>query len=449
MPDTHAHIVPAEALSGSARDFQNLHGTDLIGRVAPFYHWQSARRDHGLWPYSRSSEEAPRSVCAVKDDSGYPFRGINFGSQDYLSLASHLAIKEVAKATIDEYGVHSAGSSALSGNTKYSLRLEETIAEFLGVNHALLYPTGWAAGFGVIRGLIRSDDHVVMDGFSHACLQEGAHAATRNVHLHAHLSLDSLRRYLRRIRARDVTNAILVVTESLFSMNSDTPDLRALQALCHEFNATLLVDVAHDLGCLGPRGRGHIGLQGMLGEVDIVMGSFSKTFASNGGFVACKTTAVKQYLKFFGSSAMFSNALSPVQCATVLKTFEIIQSAEGQRLRDTMLDRATYLRNVLGQAGFQVTGDPSAIVPVMVGAEGLARMASRQLTQLGVVANLVEYPAVAKGAARFRLQVMAQHSRENCDEMARCLRLAVDSCTVSSPEAALQAQTSEFELAMS
>lgn len=263
------------------------------------------------------------------------------------------------------------------------------------------------------------------------------------------LSLDSLRRYLRRIRARDVTNAILVVTESLFSMNSDTPDLRALQALCREFNATLLVDVAHDLGCLGPRGRGHIGLQGMLGEVDIVMGSFSKTFASNGGFVACKTTAVKQYLKFFGSSAMFSNALSPVQCATVLKTFEIIQSAEGQRLRDTMLDRATYLRSVLGQAGFQVMGDPSAIVPVMVGAEGLARMASRQLTQLGVVANLVEYPAVAKGAARFRLQVMAQHSRENCDEMARCLRLAVDSYTVSSPEAALQAQTSELELAMS
>jgi glycine C-acetyltransferase len=444
MPDTHASPVPAEALDGSLRDFRDLHGTDLIGRVAPFYRWQSVRRDHGLWPYSRSTEEAPRAVCAARDDSGHRFRGVNFGSQDYLSLASHPAIKEAAKATIDEYGVHSAGSSALSGNTTYSLRLEEAVAKFLGLDHAVLYPTGWAAGYGVIRGLVRSDDHVVMDGLSHACLQEGAYAATRNVHLHGHLNLDSVRRHLRRIRERDTANAILVVTESLFSMDSDTPDLRALQALCREFDATLLVDVAHDLGCLGPNGRGHIGLQGMLGKVDLVMGSFSKTFASNGGFVACNAPAVKQYLKYYGSSATFSNALSPVQCATVLKAFEIVQSNEGQRLRDMMLGRATYLRAMLERAGFRVIGSPSAIVPVLVGSEGLARMVSKQVTQLGAVANLVEYPAVAKGNARFRLQVMAQHSREDCDEMVRCLRRAVDDCAAPAPaEAAPHAQVSK------
>ena len=429
MRNTYASPAPSEALGGSMRDFRDLHGTDLIGRVEPFHRWQNARRDHGLWPYSRSTEEAPRPICAARDDSGNRFRGVNFGSQDYLSLASHPAIKQAAKATIDEYGVHSAGSSALSGNTTYSLRLEEVIAGFLGCSHALLYPTGWAAGYGVIRGLVRSDDHVVMDGLSHACLQEGAQAATRNVHLHGHLKLDSLRRYLRRIRERDTVNAILVVTESLFSMDSDTPDLRAMQALCREFNATLMVDVAHDLGCLGPDGRGHIGLQGMLGEIDIVMGSFSKTFASNGGFVACNAPAVKQYLKFYGSSATFSNALSPIQCATVLKAFEIVQSGEGQQLRDMMLSRATYLREALKQANFQVIGAPSAIVPVVVGSEGLARMASRKLALIGAVANLVEYPAVAKGNARFRLQVMAQHSQEDCDVMVQCLRHAVDDCT--------------------
>ena len=449
MPDPHASTVPAEALGGSMRDFRDLHGTDLIGRVAPFHEWQGVRRDHGLWPYSRATEEAPRPVCAARDDSGHRFRGVNFGSQDYLSLASHPAVKQAAKATIDEYGVHSAGSSALSGNTKYSLRLEETIAEFLGCDQAVLYPTGWAAGYGVIRGLIRSDDHVVMDGLAHACLQEGAHAATRNIHLHGHRDLEAVRRRLRRIRERDSVNAILVVTESLFSMDSDTPDLRALQALCREFGATLLVDVAHDLGCLGPNGSGHIGLQGMLGKIDLVMGSFSKTFASNGGFVACNAPAVKQYLKFYGSSATFSNALSPVQCATVLKAFEIVQSSEGQRLRDMMLGHATYLRVMLARARFRVIGNPSAIVPVVVGSEGLARMASHRLTQLGAVANLVEYPAVAKGNARFRLQVMAQHSREDCDEMVRCLRRAVDDCTAPrSVGRATELRAPEPELAL-
>ena len=172
---------------------------------------------------------------------------------------------------------------------------------------------------------------------AHACLQEGANSATTNVHLHGHLNLDSARRHLKRIRAKDTENGILVVTESLFSMDSDTPDLRALQELCREYEATLFVDVAHDLGAMGDGGRGFIGMQGMAGKIDIVMGSFSKTFASNGGFVSCNSPAVKQYLKFYGCSATFSNALSPVQSATVTKAFEIVQSDRGRELRRLLL----------------------------------------------------------------------------------------------------------------
>jgi glycine C-acetyltransferase len=152
-------------------------------------------------------------------------------------------------------------------------------------------------------------------------VQEGASAATRNNYLFRHLDVEHCRDWLRTIRAKDTQNGILVVTEGLFSMNSDTPDLRAMQELCREYEATLVVDVAHDLGCLGEGGRGHIGLQRMLGEVDIVMGSFSKTFASNGGFVACRSRAVKEYLRFYSPPATFSNALSPVQAAVVLKAF--------------------------------------------------------------------------------------------------------------------------------
>jgi 7-keto-8-aminopelargonate synthetase-like enzyme len=292
------------------------------------------------------------------------------------------------------------------------------------MEEAVLYPTGWAAGFGVIKGLVRSADHVVMDMLSHSCLQEGANAATNNIHLFRHLDNEYCRDILAKIRAKDRENGILVVTESLFSMDSDTPDLATLQALCDEFNATLVVDVAHDLGNLGDDGRGHIGIQNMLGKVDIVMGSFSKTFASNGGFVACKSRAVKEYLRFYSAPATFSNALSPVQAATILKAFEIADSTEGRVQRLALMANILSLRHQLRDAGLDYYGDPSAIVCVKMGSEGVARLVSKRLPELGLIANLVEFPAVPKGAARIRMQVMANHSEQNITDAVRILKTA-------------------------
>lgn len=416
--------APADALTGSMRDFRVPGGADLLGRTEGFFRWQDIRRQNGLWPFSRATEDGPKTVCAAQDDSGNKMRGVNFASQDYLSLSSHPAIKATAIETIERCGVHSAGSPALVGNTSHSVALEREIAQFVEMDHVVLYPTGWAAGFGVVKGLVRSADHVVMDMLAHSCLQEGAHAATNNVHLFRHLDNEYCRNILAKIRAKDAQNGILVVTEGLFSMDSDTPDLGALQALCHEYNATLVVDVAHDLGCLGKDGRGHIGMQDMLGKVDVVMGSFSKTFASNGGFVACKSRAVKEYLRFYSAPATFSNALSPVQAATILKAFEMVESVEGRVLRLELLANVISLRRELQQAGLDYYGDPSAIVCVKMGSEGLARLVSRRLPELGLIANLVEFPAVPKGAARIRMQVMASHTEKNIADAVAILKTA-------------------------
>lgn len=420
---TNAYIPPA-ALNGSMRDFRVPGGADLLGRTEGFFKWQDLRRQNGLWPFSRATEDGPDTVCWAQDDSGNRMHGVNFASQDYLSLSSHPAIKECAKQTIERCGVHSAGSPALVGNTSNSVALERTIADFLKMEEVVLYPTGWAAGFGVIKGLVRSADHVVMDMLSHSCLQEGAHAATTNIHLFRHLDNEYCRNILAKIRAKDKENGILVVTEGLFSMDSDTPNLVALQDLCHEFNATLVVDVAHDLGNLGRDGRGHIGIQNMLGKIDVVMGSFSKTFASNGGFVACKTRAVKEYLRFYSAPATFSNALSPVQAATILKAFEIVESVEGRVLRLEMMMNILALREKLREADLDYYGDPSAIVCVKMGTEGLARLVSKRLPKMGLVANLVEFPAVPKGAARIRMQVMANHSETNIANAVQILKTA-------------------------
>ncbi|HEX8568657.1 MAG TPA: aminotransferase class I/II-fold pyridoxal phosphate-dependent enzyme [Caulobacteraceae bacterium] len=430
MSKTANSYVPPAALTGSMRDYRVPKGSDLLTRIEGFFRWQDLRRQHGVWPFSRSTDGGPTAAAKVRDDLGGLMQGVNFGSQDYLSLSSHPAIKQTALDTIRDWGVHSAGSPALVGNTNHSVLLERKIADFLKMEEAILFPTGWAAGFGVIKGLVRSADHIVMDALSHTCLQEGAQASTKNVYLFRHNDLEHCRRWLTQIRAKDTENGIMVVTEGLFSMDSDTPDIRAMQELCKEFGATLMVDVAHDLGNLGEDGTGHIGMQDMLGEVDLVMGSFSKTFGSNGGFVACKNRAIKEYLRFYSPPCTFSNALSPSQAATVLKAFEIVESEEGRTLRRKMMDNVLDLRAQLVKAGFEIYGDPSAIVCVKMGNEGLARLVSRRLPALGLIANLVEFPAVPKGQARFRLQVMANHTPQNIATAVQLLRGAYNEALV-------------------
>ena len=345
-------------LTGSLREYRVVEGSNLLERIEGFHEWQNHRFRDGFWPYSRATDAGPRTAGAVSDDIGRRTEGVNFGSQDYLSLSAHPLIRQVAHEAIERYGVHSAGSPAFIGNTTPSIALERKISEFLGMERTVLFPTGFAAGFGAIKGLVRSTDYIVMDSLAHACLQEGAAASTKNVYLFRHLETASARRWLADIRAKDTKNGILLVTEGLFSMESDTPDIAALAELCHEYDATLMVDVAHDLGCLGDDGRGHIGLQNMLGKVDIVMGSFSKTFASNGGFVATRSLGVQQYLRYFSTPGTFSNALSPIQAAVALKAFEIIESAEGSERRVSLMRNILSLRRKLTDLAWKFTASP-------------------------------------------------------------------------------------------
>jgi len=393
-------------------------GPDLLGRTEAFFAWQDARRERGLWPYSRSLDYGPGAECVVRSESGVAVAGLNFASQDYLGLSSHPAVAEAAHRAIREFGPHSAGSGMFVGNTTPSLRLEEALGEALEAPHVALFSTGWGAGFGTITALVRPGDHVVLDSLSHACLQTGAAAATRNVHRFRHLDNEGVRERLREIRASDAGCGILVVTEGLFSMDSDVPRIEELQAICREWGATLLVDVAHDLGALGPRGTGSIGAQEMLGKVDLVLGAFSKTFASNGGFLATRSPAVRQYVRVFGGPHIFSNALSPVQAEVVREALDIVRSDEGDVLRERLLDNVHVLRDALAGRGIHCLGMPSAVVPVPIGDTPTARVAGRLLSERHVFANLVEYPAVPVKGSRFRMQVMATHTEAQVLEAA-------------------------------
>ncbi|MDB5967913.1 MAG: aminotransferase class I/II-fold pyridoxal phosphate-dependent enzyme [Hydrocarboniphaga sp.] len=411
--------------AGSLRDFVHTRPQRVEDRAADFEAWRSARENVGYWPYAKYLVEPPRATTTLQHSDGSRYSGVNFATQDYLSLSTHAAVKAAAAAAIERFGVHSAGSMALAGNVHESLALEASIADMLQMKHALLFPTGWAAGFGIVKGLVRQQDHVVLDALAHNCLQEGAMAATRNVYRTRHLDLAHVHSTLASIREKDAANTVLVVTEGIFSMDADAPDISALQAMCRHFGATLVVDVAHDLGCTGPGGTGEIGLQGMLGEVDIVMGSFSKTFASNGGFIATNRTAVKEFVRAFAPTCVFSNALSPVQVAAVGTAIAIIRSLEGEGLRKRLSVAVAALRDELTTCGFALLGKPHAIVPMIVGTEAVGRRAALEATREGVLVNLAEFPAVPIDRSRFRLQVMSAHEPEQCRAAARAIAKAV------------------------
>lgn len=432
VPTSSCASPTPHVLQGNTRRFKDPTGPDLLTRTGGFFDWQQARRQAGYWPYSRSLETAPQANTQIKDCRGQPQQGVNFASQDYLSLAISAEVKDVAMEAIRQYGVHSAGSAAVLGNTNLSLQLETALAELLATEHITLFPTGWAAGYGVSKGLIRPDDYILMDMLSHSCLQEGAYAATSKVSLYRHLDVGHVRQLLARIRKQDSKNAIMVITEGLFSMDSDSPDIAQFQAVCTEYAATLVVDVAHDLGAMGPGGTGQLGLQNMLGKVDLVMGSFSKSFASNGGFVASRYESVKQFLKAFSPSQTFSNALSPSQAAIVLKTTEIIGSAQGDTLRTALMRNILSLRDNLAAHGLQAMGAPSPIVPVLIGREDHARITAKALPGHGVITNLAEFPAVPQDQARLRMQVMALHTASETQAaasgVARAIAQAKSSC---------------------
>jgi glycine C-acetyltransferase len=401
---------PSEVFSRHLGMFAFPRGAHLTERTKPLGEWLAQRTALSTWPYSRCLEQAPASETRITSQNDRPVEGINFGSQDYLGLASHPAIRDAALRALDEFGPHTASSPMLQGNTALSRRLEAALAGMLRMEHVLLFPTGWSAGFGAIVGLVRPNDHILIDQLAHACLMQGARAATPNHTFFRHNSVEDVRRRLAKIRAKDTQNAILVVTEGLFSMDSDSPDLAAFQEVCREHGAVLMVDVAHDLGASGPNGSGQIGLQGMLGKVDLVMGSFSKTFASNGGFVATRDLSVKQHLGIYGGPHIFSNALSPIQAGVALEALRIVRGAEGDALRHQALDNILRLRGGFAARGIECLGDPSNVIPVMTGDETLAKWTGRLLEENGLLANLVEFPAVPRGRSRFRFLVMASHT---------------------------------------
>ncbi len=406
-------------------------GPDLLRRWDDHHtHWQ-ARLVEGLDPTARLllGRIAPdsRAMTRGREVVG----GLNFASSDHLSLAAHPAVLAAASAALAKFGTQAGGTAAAQGRSLPLQQLEEALADLLCCREASVFPTDWAAGYGAVRTLVGEDDHVLIDALAAPCLREGAQAATRNLHPMPHGAIEAIIHRLARLRAADAKAGILVMTESVFTLDSSVPALRWLRDACLRHGATLLVRLGHDFCASGDGGLGFLGREGVIGETDIVVGSLSGVIGASGGFVASDAPGLAQALRLRASTLHASAALSPLQAAIALAGLGIVASAEGAQRRRRLAANIERLRASLQARAFQVLGEASAVVPVLLGEHALARRLTRAAIAAGALVDLIEHPAVSRGGSRWPLMVMADHTAAQIDTM---VEIAVAAREAARPE---------------
>jgi 8-amino-7-oxononanoate synthase len=336
-----------------------------------------------------------------------------FGCNDYLDLTSHPKVKEAALEAIRRYGTGCSGSRLLNGTLDLHVRVEAELAALVQKEDALTFGTGFQTNYAALAGLTEKGDVLVCDHNIHASLVDGALRSDARIVRFRHNDMDHLASCL---ESCGPSEKLLIVTESVFSMEGDTADLAGTAELARRYNARIFVDEAHGLGVFGPSGAGLAEHLGVLGEMDIVMGTFSKSLASVGGFVASSAPVI-EYLKHTARPFVFSAALPPAAVATVLAALEVMR--EEPERRERMHRVAGYLRQELRARGYWLLEGETPIVPIVVpDAIALFRLC-RLLMEEGVYANPVLRPAARHNL--LRVTVTAAHSESQVEQFLEIL----------------------------
>jgi len=341
---------------------------------------------------------------------------IMLGSNNYLGLTNHPEIKEAARQALEAYGTGTAGSRFLNGTLEIHVELEEKLASFMHREAALTFSTGFQVNLGVISTLIGRQDVVILDNLDHACILDGARLSFGRVLKYPHNDMSGLEERLRSIGADP---SALIVVDGVFSMEGDVANLPAIVELKKRFGARLMVDDAHGIGVMGEAGRGTAEHFGVEDETDLVMGTFSKSLAAVGGFVAGDRTVV-DYIKHKARSLIFSAAPPPASVASVIKALEIIER-EPER-RQQLWDNTDYMMREFTTMGFDTGESASPVIPLVVGEDMTAFKMTMRLQEEGVFANPVISPAVPPGRAMMRTSYMATHTRDHLDRALEAFR---------------------------
>jgi 8-amino-7-oxononanoate synthase len=361
----------------------------------------------GMYPYFRVIDSAQDTEVYIGGK-----RMLMLGSNSYAGLTNDPRIKAAAIRAIEKYGTGCAGSRFLNGTLDIHIELEEKLAEFVGKEAALCFTTGFQVNLGTISALVNKDDVVIIDRYDHASIIDGSRLAFGRTLKFDHNDISDLERVL----ANSGTNGKLIVVDGVYSMEGDIAPLPAIVELAKKYNAAIMVDDAHAIGVLGEKGNGTASHFGLTDEVDLIMGTFSKSLASIGGFVAAKREII-QYLKHFARALIFSASMAPACAAAVLTALDIIIN-EPER-RERLWSNAHYLLSGLQQLGYDTGRSETPVIPVILGDNELVFKMWRMLHEEGIFVNPIVSPAVPPGQALLRLSVMATHTEEQ-------LRFALD-----------------------
>lgn len=347
---------------------------------------------------------------------------VNFASSDYLALSQHPVLRAAAKEAIDQYGVGAGASRLVTGSIAPHQKLEAALAAFKHTQAALVFASGYAAALGTVSSLAGPRDVVILDKLVHACLIDGARLSGTQLRVFPHNDLGRLEDLLSWARAKHRDGQILIMTESVFSMDGDLGHLKEIVQLKEKYGALLLVDEAHATGVLGKGGAGLAADLGVAEQIDIQMGTLSKAFGVSGGFIAGSRSLIDLLINR-ARSFIFSTAPPPALAAAASAALEIIQSEQGDQLRAALFSNVDALSRRLPTRLAAKTA--SAILPVVVGHEQSALELAERLRASGFLVPAIRYPTVAMGAARLRITLSAGHTPNQVRGLAEALKKAL------------------------
>lgn len=361
-------------------------------------------RERALYPYYReisSAQDPIVTICGQKV--------VMLGSNNYLGLTNHPHVKEASAAALARYGTGCAGSRLLNGTLEIHNELEARIARFMQAPAVLTFSTGYQVNVGVLSSLLGRQDVAILDAMDHASIIDGVRLGFGRSVKYKHNDMEDLESKLSNVPDE---KGKLIVVDGVFSMEGDLANLPAIVDLKNRYGARLLVDDAHGLGVFGDHGRGSPEHFGLEHEVDLVMGTFSKSLATVGGFIAAESEVV-DYIRHHARTGIFSAAMPPSAAAAVIAAIDIIE-AEPER-RKQLWESTRYMKKELDGMGFETGESDSPVIPIVVGEDITSFAMSMRLLEEGVFVNPVISPAVPPGQAMIRTSYMATHERDHLD----------------------------------
>lgn len=373
----------------------------LLQKKLSRYDAPQKAKDAGVYPYFReiSSDQDTEVLMHGK-------KVLMFGSNSYMGLTNHPKVKEAAIAATKKYGTGMAGSPFLNGTLDIHKRLEERLADYIGKEDAMIYSTGFGVNLGVVSTLTGREDYIILDEQDHASIIEGRRLSFSNYLKYKHNDMESLKAQLRKC---DPDKVKLIVTDGVFSMEGDVANLPEIVRLSKQYNATVMVDEAHGVGVFGKCGRGTCDHFGVTDDVDLIMGTFSKSFASLGGFIATDKE-ITNYLRHHSRSYIFTASITPASTAAADAALDIMLS-EPER-QEHLWEITHYALENFRAMGCEIGNTSTPIIPLFIRDDYKTFHVTRELLDEGVFVNPVVTPAVAPHDTLIRYSLMATHTKE-------------------------------------